>query len=272
MAIRLIGIDLDGTMLYEHVRVTEETKKAFAAAREHGILIVPSTGRAYKDMPEDVKALEKIPYFLTSNGANVLSGDTLKSVYLDLLSNEESIALLELLEKLPGQVNFHCDGYSILKEISRDQVPERLIAIGILNRPMVKSPVAYVKEHGTQAEKVYIRFHGGAIPAGVREKIAEIGDFLVTQSAPDNLEINSATASKGNGLRQLGKILGIGPEEIAVIGDSSNDISMFELAGLRIAMGNAENCIKERADYVTEDSEHDGVALAIANIINGVWK
>ena len=80
-------------------------------------------------------------------------------------------------------------------------------------------------------------------------------------------EIFSKDASKGNGLKALSAHLGIEKEEIACIGDGQNDSFMFEESGLKIAMGNAEEMLKQRADYVTSSNRHDGAAEAIEKYI-----
>ena len=80
-------------------------------------------------------------------------------------------------------------------------------------------------------------------------------------------EIFSKDASKGNGLKALSAHLGIEKEEIACIGDGENDSFMFEESGLKIAMGNAEEMLKQRADYVTSSNRHDGAAEAIEKYI-----
>ena len=80
-------------------------------------------------------------------------------------------------------------------------------------------------------------------------------------------EIFSKDASKGNSLKALSAHLGIEKEEIACIGDGENDSFMFEESGLKIAMGNAEEMLKQRADYVTSSNRHDGAAEAIEKYI-----
>ena len=75
MAVRLIALDLDGTALREHREMTERTREAILAALDAGILVVPSTGRSYRDIPGEVRNIPGIPYFLTSNGARVLEGN-----------------------------------------------------------------------------------------------------------------------------------------------------------------------------------------------------
>ena len=81
------------------------------------------------------------------------------------------------------------------------------------------------------------------------------------------MEIFSENASKGTALAALAQHLGIRTEEIACIGDGENDLSMFRVSGLKIAMGNSVAALKAQADHVTADHLHDGVARAIHRYI-----
>jgi len=89
----------------------------------------------------------------------------------------------------------------------------------------------------------------------------------VSQSLKDNLEVMNKGINKGNAIRILAEIYGINREEIIAIGDNENDISMIEYAGLGIAMGNAVDTLKERADYITGNYDEDGVAQAIEKFV-----
>lgn len=89
----------------------------------------------------------------------------------------------------------------------------------------------------------------------------------MTISKPFFLEFMNLEVDKGKSILRLGKMLGIDAEEIIAIGDSYNDITMIQAAGLGVAMGNAVEAVKEIANYVTEDNEHDGVATVVEKFI-----
>ena len=86
MAVRLIALDLDGTALKHHRDFSERNAKAVSAALKAGILVVPATGRSYIDIPKGIRELPGIPYFVTSNGANIVDGRTGESSFHDLIS------------------------------------------------------------------------------------------------------------------------------------------------------------------------------------------
>lgn len=83
----------------------------------------------------------------------------------------------------------------------------------------------------------------------------------------DYIDIMKKGANKKNGILTLANYLGIKQEEIIVIGDGTNDIPMFKVAGLRVAMENADECLKQDADYITGNNNKSGVAEAIKKFI-----
>jgi Cof subfamily protein (haloacid dehalogenase superfamily) len=92
-------------------------------------------------------------------------------------------------------------------------------------------------------------------------------EVSIVSSFSNNIEIMNHGISKGNAVKILAAYYGIKKEEIICFGDAENDISMLEYAGLGIAMGNAEAYVKEKADYVTDTNDNDGVAKAIEKYI-----
>ncbi len=101
----------------------------------------------------------------------------------------------------------------------------------------------------------------------IRDEVLKTGIVTVSQSLKDNIEIMNKEVSKGNAVAKLAEIYNINPTEIITLGDNENDLSMIEYAGLGIAMGNAVQLLKDRADYVTTDYMDDGVAQAIEKFI-----
>src|SRR3712207_9057504 len=88
----------------------------------------------------------------------------------------------------------------------------------------------------------------------------------VVSSLGDNFEIMNKGVSKGRGVQELAEFYGLTKDEVICIGDGENDLSMIEYAGLGIAMGNAPNFIKEKANYITDTNDNDGVAKAIEKL------
>ena len=83
------------------------------------------------------------------------------------------------------------------------------------------------------------------------------------QTAAFYLEVIPSQINKGQGIRSICSVLGIGPEQVMAFGDAENDIPMLRVAGIGVAMGNAADVVKAAADYVTRSNNEDGVAAAL---------
>ena len=97
----------------------------------------------------------------------------------------------------------------------------------------------------------------------------ERGDVVVSASFANNLEINAPGAAKGEALERLAGHLGIEMSQTMGFGDGENDITLIRKAGIGVAMGNAEECLKAEADYITVTNDEDGVAAALEKLL---WK
>jgi len=89
----------------------------------------------------------------------------------------------------------------------------------------------------------------------------------LSKSWRDNLEVMDKGVSKGSAVKLLCERLGINSDEVMAIGDNENDLSMIKFAGVGVAMGNAEDMVKEQADFITSSNDEDGVALAIEKYV-----
>ena len=124
-----------------------------------------------------------------------------------------------------------------------------------------------IKQLGKPLDKLQGVFCDMKQQAEAIERLRKIPDIEITSALGNNLEVNAVGADKGLGLLKLGEILGIKREEIMACGDGTNDSSMLIAAGLGVAMGNAQDCVKEIADYITDTNDEDGVAKAIEKFV-----
>jgi len=270
--IRMIGLDLDGTLLTRDKRITEQNRTALYEASRKGIHIVPVTGRPLSGIPPQVTELTFIRYAVTSNGAIVtdrLSGRTIRKRCMTASKAEEVLRTAE--------------GNSIIREFFTEG---RGFHDGetraLLWRKFAGTPILRYLEHSRdQVDDFYGRLRekkGGienlSIMCGSREerdrliaKIQKIDGVRIIQPMPTDIEITSADADKGEALIALAEDLGIRREEVMAMGDGHNDLGLMKAAGLSVAMGNASREIMDAADYVTLDNEHDGVAEAIRRFV-----
>ncbi|MCR5793585.1 MAG: Cof-type HAD-IIB family hydrolase [Lachnospiraceae bacterium] len=277
--IKMLGLDLDGTLFTDDKKITKTNRKAIRKALEKGVVVLPATGRPLNGVPEELMEFEGIDYVLTSNGAAVYKKDSQKVIYSDYMNKDTVVRILQKAQTLPLMYDVFMNGKGYVeKEIFEAGIPHienpEIISYFYKSRVMVKDLIEHIQTSPYGVEKITLNFRRNpndcSILLGRQEMIEALSsyaDISVVSGVPTNLEITNATAKKGTALIELGKLLGIKREEIMACGDSGNDKEMLETVGLGVAMANAEAAVKEVADYITVSNGEDGVAKAIAKFI-----
>lgn len=277
MAIKMIAFDLDGTALDDKKTMTPRTKSALEKAVEQGIEIVPATGRAFCGVPEIVKSLKGVRYVLTSNGAAVYEIKTGKCIYENSMPLAQTLPLMEKLEPLEIMADAFVEGLCYMKKknqclIERIDVSAEMKDYLVNSRICVENVTEFLREKGADIEKLSILFAKN--PDGTFQNkdeviaiLKEFPEFIFVSGGLDNIEVTVKSASKGDAVIKLGKILNIQREEIMAFGDSGNDLEMIRAAGVGVAMENAEQEIKEAADVITRSNVEDGMAHTIETMV-----
>ena len=277
MAIKMIAFDLDGTALDDKKTMTPRTKSALEKAVEQGIEIVPATGRAFCGVPEIVTSLKGVRYVLTSNGAAVYEIKTGKCIYENNMPLAQTLPLMEKLEPLEIMADAFVEGLCYMKKknqclIERIDVSAEMKDYLVNSRICVENVTEFLREKGADIEKLSILFAKN--PDGTFQNkdeviaiLKEFPEFIFVSGGLDNIEVTVKSASKGDAVIKLGKILNIQREEIMAFGDSGNDLEMIRAAGVGVAMENAEREIKEAADVITRSNVEDGMAHTIETMV-----
>lgn len=277
MAIKMIAFDLDGTALDDKKTMTPRTKSALEKAVEQGIEIVPATGRAFCGVPEIVTSLKGVRYVLTSNGAAVCEIKTGKCIYENNMPLAQTLPLMEKLEPLEIMADAFVEGLCYMKKknqrlIERIDVSAEMKDYLVNSRICVENVTEFLREKGADIEKLSILFAKN--PDGTFQNkdeviaiLKEFPEFIFVSGGLDNIEVTVKSASKGDAVIKLGKILNIQREEIMAFGDSGNDLEMIRAAGVGVAMENAEQEIKEAADVITRSNVEDGMAHTIETMV-----
>lgn len=278
--IKLIGLDLDGTVLNNAKQVTAATRQAVEAAVCKGVHVVPVTGRPYMGL-QNAQELFKIPgirYAITSNGASVYDLETGECIQKSWMPVEKVTEVLQVLAPFPLVPDCFIEGRGHMSDSNREKIRDlpmgSIMQDYILNtRVFVEDLLSFVQENKKEAEKITINFFAGEdgktlLHAGrVREILEQTEGITVVSGAPHNLEVNLSGVSKSRGLKALGNLLGISMESMMVCGDSENDIEMIRDAGFGVAMENSREPVKKAARFVTKSNEEDGVAYAIQRFV-----
>lgn len=270
--IKMIGLDLDGTLLTDKKELTERTRKAVSSALEQGVVVLAATGRPWLGVPEELRNFPGMRYALTSNGARII--DTLENRVIEehLLSPDLAKKALEICGKYDTlqEVYFDGQGYAPADKmacVEKYHKNPSMCEYMRKTRIPVKDIFELVEKENRGLDKVQALFADMKERSQAWRELKTDSGLELVGSLKYNIEINAAGVNKGTGLVNLGRLLGIRREEIMACGDGDNDEVMLREAGLGVAMANAEEQVKAAADYVTLSNEEDGVAAAIEKFV-----
>ncbi len=268
MKYKLIAIDMDGTLLDSENNVSNRTKEAIIKAKEKGVHVVLSTGRILKSALYYSKQLELKNPIVASNGGIMIDED--ENVIFKNPLDKRSIK--EII-KLADDENVYCHLYDETRFYSSRRVQEVLDFYSEANKSMSIELQLFndideiLNSENMNIYKLIFIDEDRQKLQSFREKISTFENISISSSWSNNVEAMGLNVSKGNALKKLAEKLNIRIEEIMAIGDSENDLSMLNMAGLSIAMGNGAQNIKDKSDYITDTNDNDGVAKAIEKFI-----
>ncbi|RVU70626.1 MULTISPECIES: Cof-type HAD-IIB family hydrolase [Lactobacillus] len=266
--IKLIAIDIDGTLVNSKKEITTEVKNSILRAQQGGKKIVICTGRPLSGAQQYLDELglnnQADQYVVSFNGAVVEStqGDVLFKKGLEYADYVDLDAIARKLK-----LHFHAVGLDRLYTANRD-----LGHYTIYNSRIVKLEVSYRTPEEMQQIPI-IKCMYIDDPDYLDEKIKDplfktVADQVTfSKTEPFYYEATAKGVDKGSGLKVLCDYLKINPENVMALGDEANDLAMIKFAGLGVAMGNAVAVTKENADLITADCDHNGVAQAIDKIL-----
>ena len=272
--IKLIALDLDGTLLNMEKKVPQGNYHALKECEKAGSHIVPATGRGVGGIPPMIRELPGANYAITTNGAVVADLKNNKAIKTCGLSNEMIQRILNIAKKYHSATDPFIDGRAITEPASIDHMDEFGLSPEMQKlirdtREVVPNVMEYVKTTGAEAEKVNIFMADLEEREVLRKELMAIPELSISSSMYNNLEVNAKGADKGSALLWLADYLGIDREETMSFGDGENDIPMIQAAGIGVAMENALDTVKAAADMITLKNDEDGVAAAIRKIIFG---
>ena len=267
--IKLVAIDMDGTLLNSKKELLEETKQYFKNFHNKNTetILVLCTGRpesGIRPYLKDLGYLEENHYIISQNGANIYESQTGKRVMDAFVDSTAIKKWIELGKKhgisvMGAGVDYY---YCFDQEPTEWMEFDVKLVSGKLKRIPTKESL------NTDFYKILLM--------GDEEQLNEFetfipkewrDEFYVVRSQKYLVEVLTKGVNKAFGLEKLAQKLNIQPSEIAAIGDAANDIEMLEYAGLAVAMGNASEEVKAIADIVTDTNENNGVIKAIDQLI-----
>ena len=266
--IRLVALDLDGTVFNDKKEITPRTLAAIRNAVARGVAVLPATGRTASGIPAAFTSIPGVRYALTSNGASVVDLQTGQQLVKQPFATADALKIYDILARDGGMMSIFIGGKSYTTRENAahhmDVVPENLREYFRTTRVEVEDMPATLQAHAHEVEKYSMLYHNEAERDAAWRAVQQACPGMeLTSSLPGNMEINAPGVTKGSGLLALAAHLGLRREQTMAVGDSGNDRAMIEAAGLGVAMGNATEAPKNVADYVTDDVDHDGIMNAL---------
>lgn len=261
---KLIAADLDGTLLDDTYNVKPELLKYINLASEKGVQLLVATGRLYPSALPFVKDLSVTLPVIASNGAVVKEPENGKIIYHFPLERQLVRDVLKITKDYPVQrfININDTFYTDAPEENTKKYSEALKVEFVHIEPLEK---VLDNDEPTMA-----------VVRGKDELIKELTGIMhdyfgekvyLANSKPFFIDVNNPSVSKGAALARLCTDLKINPAEVISIGDGWNDLEMFKVSGLGVAVANAPGKLKNEADYVCENSTYHGVIEVIKQFV-----
>lgn len=269
MTIKMICIDLDGTLLNESHRISDANKLAVRSAIQNGVHVVIATGRNLIQAEYYARSFENTTYVVAANGSVVKSLETDEVLYENWISKASLLSLIETLYHLGLRPIFHTHTktyisgfrnailYRVMKHISETSELDNWV------RMKSKQEWFDLLESDIKISKAIFYNWNKIDEKLIFNEIDTKETFEMVKTSKYGYEITNIGINKGTGIKMIADQLNLNASEIMAIGDSGNDIEMLKYAGLGVAMGNANEHIKKIADVITSTNAEDGVAKAI---------
>lgn len=262
--IKLITIDVDGTLVTPLKRLTKENIAAIERAKKAGIHIALVSGRPFHSMIDINKSLgldKKGHFTICQNGSYVFDNFSQKPMFGTFQSPSDLVNVAKLLEGFRLDISA-MDGENFYSNKKRANIYTKIDA------KIHKMPIKIVDYENLPEDMEFGRFmvlgSKGEIKRFIENMPDEIkNNYYPVQTAPFLVEIMNKNTNKGYAISQMADKLGYKMEEVMAIGNEKNDIPMLEAAGFAVAMGNAVDDLKKHADYITKSNLKSGVGHAI---------
>lgn len=274
MNIKLLAFDLDGTLLDDSKAIPAENVRALRTAADNNIITVPASGRIYRFMPEAVRSQLSARYFITANGGEVYDALSDSVLYSAEIPLHRALDVLDHFDTIDGIYDCYADNSGYMSRSFMEKADDYFLdpalnamlhSYTLKTRTPVEDLRSFLIERGKSLQKLQMFFRDSEVRLHQLKILPELfPDLVISSSLANNIEINSAEATKGQALAALCAKLGIDRSAVMAFGDGLNDLDMLQFAGTSVAMGNADPLIRKTADYVTVSNNDAGLAKALS--------
>lgn len=265
MSIKLLALDLDGTLVADLHTIPLRTQTAIKAAAEQGVRVTIATGREYGVTQKFVEMLGLTTLIICYQGALIYNAQTGETFANEGLSVPQAHRLIDLARSYDLALNLYLDGQAYTERLTArsrafiNDIGISAVEVGDLKQVMTRSPLKGLIVHpAEEAMAVTVQLQ------------AALGDSLsVFRSLDELIEVTSPNVSKGRALKTVAAYYDIPRHEVMALGDQDNDVEMIAWAGVGVAMGNASPQAKAAADHIAPPLSEEGAAWAIEHFILG---
>ena len=254
--IRIVFVDLDGTLRDSNGLISDKSKEIINKLKEIDVYVVFTTGRCIPYTVNLAKEVSPSEYLITSNGSEIYNYINDELIYKKVLSKEDIFYLNELIEKY----NLRFVANTLRVRYSNREGKDRILVNNILD----------INDEITQ---VVLSSQDYLLMKQVKEEIngkdtIKISNDSISTSDNKNLfyDITKNDVSKGNAIKKLCEYLNINLDDTMAIGNSINDIEMFDVCKYNVAVENADDDLKSKANIITKSNDEDGVYLILEEV------
>jgi Cof subfamily protein (haloacid dehalogenase superfamily) len=261
--IKLVAIDLDGTLLNDKRQIPGETIEAIQMVQRQGVIVTLASGRSFCSVLSYARQLNIEVPLITHCGAYVTDVKEETIVIKKRMDFSKAKKIISLFEEKDYYIKVYCNNMFFVQEATPKTVEFSVnfdIPYTVVGRKQLKTLKETPFRIVLQDEPERIQY--------AKEQLSQWKDVVtVFQDSPRGLEIVDAKVSKGLALRALCQKFDIPTSKVLAIGNEGNDISMLRVAGLGIAMGNASAELKCHADVITKSNLERGVEYALRKYV-----
>ncbi len=262
----LIGFDMDGTLLNDEKQISERTLDAIHRAVSAGKTVALSTGRGIAELNDYKGVLQDVHYYVCESGALIYDAFADKILHQELFPEEVIHQIIDIVSQEDVMIYIMSNGrtYADRKKVADlghyHMAQYQDLMESIVTR--VDDIVSFYCQNSLPVTKLDLF----AASVGIRERLREQMTILPVEAAcveVTSLELSPEGVHKGSGLLWLCEYLGIDQSQTIMVGDSPNDLEGLKVAGLSIAVANAQESVRDLCDAIVADNNHDGCAEAI---------
>ncbi|NCC55490.1 MAG: Cof-type HAD-IIB family hydrolase, partial [Erysipelotrichia bacterium] len=271
-----------GTLINEKHELAKETQVAITKLREAGISFMLASGRNYEGIMEAIKVMDISIKCIALNGGDYRDNDG-KSIITYPLEDDKIDKLYAIIENSDVTMEYYCaegnytqidqdklvdtyiKNFMVMFDLNYAKASKFIKELNISEYMTTEKDLNEIRKH--QLIKLEFHFLDIAEKNRVYDLLKQIDGIHLTSSAPLNIEVTHEKATKGNMVEAVCEFYGYRKDEVVVVGDSANDLSMLTRFPNSYAMGNANQNIKDAATHVCADNAHNGVAQIINQIL-----